>query len=93
LGGSVNPCLLGLVGRRRRSLFELIGLNFNGGLWRGLGVGILQEEVKIGLYLWIGCGLDIVRSHLFLIFAEIGKLIFHILMLKLFLLPVNIELI
>ena len=48
--------------------------------------------MKIGLYFRIGSGLDVIRSHLFLIPTEIGKLFLHILLFESLLLLLNIDL-
>lgn len=47
--------------------------------------------MKIGLYFRIGSGLDVIRSHLFLIPTEIGKLLLHILLFESLLLLLNID--
>lgn len=72
LSGSVYSCFFGFVRRRRESFFELVGLYLDGDFrWR-LGIGILQEEMKIGLYFGVGGWLDIVWSHFLLVLAEVG---------------------
>jgi hypothetical protein len=48
--------------------------------------------MQIGLNFWVGCGLDIIGSHFFLVFVEIGQLFFHILVLDSVLLLIDVVL-
>lgn len=92
LSGRVDACFLWLVGRRSGSFFELIGLDLDGDFRRRLCIGILEEEVKIGLYLRIRGRFDVIGGHLLLIPAEVRQLTLHILLLQLLLLPLYVDL-
>lgn len=46
--------------------------------------------MQIGFNFWVGCGLDIIRCHFFLVFVEIGQLFFHILVLDSVLLLIDV---
>jgi hypothetical protein len=67
-------------------------LDLDGDFRRRLSIRVLEEEVKIGLDLRIGCRLDVIGCHLLLVLAEIGQLALHVLLLQFFLLTLDIDL-
>lgn len=81
LSSCVDACLFWPVGRWSWAFFEVVCLNFDGNFRGRLSVWIFEEEVEIGLYLGIGCGLDVIWCHFLLVLAEIRKLTFHVLLL------------
>lgn len=92
LGCGVYAGFFGFVRCGRLLVLKLVGLDLYGYLRWGLRVWILEEEVQIGLYFGVGCGLDIIRCHFLLVFAEVGELVLHVLILQFLLLPVDVDL-
>jgi hypothetical protein len=60
-------------------LFELVSLDFNVDFLHFLELGVLEEEVQVGVDLWVGGGFYVVGSHLLLVFVEVSELFLHVL--------------
>ena len=71
LSGDVDASFLGNVRLFGWTRLEIVGLDFDVDFWLLFVLGVLEEEVEIGLYLWVGSGFNVIWSHLLLVAAEI----------------------